>query len=64
MANYLIQAYSRNMTELLWEENKEFDLTGDALLDACSKASCNAIVCLWIRSEKDPSRLRLIAKFY
>ena len=64
MAKYLIQAYSRNMTELLWEENKEFDLTGDALLDACSKASCNAIVCLWIRSEKDPSRLRLIAKFY
>lgn len=64
MAKYLIQAYSRDMKEMLWQEDKEFKLAGDALLDACSKASCNTIVCLWIRSEMDPSRLRLIAKFY
>lgn len=64
MANYLIQAYSRNMTELLWEENKEFDLTGDALLDACSRAYNDRIITLMIRSEKDPHRFRLIAKFY
>ena len=54
----------KGAVEMIWQEDKEFKQTGDALLDACSKASCNAIVCLWIRSEKDPSRLRLIAKFY
>ena len=64
MEKYLIQAYSRDMKEMLWQEDKEFELTGDAMLDACSKASCNAIVCLWIRSERDPNRLWLIAKFY
>lgn len=64
MAKYLIQAYSRDMKLMFWHEDKEFELTGDALLDACSKASCNAVVCLWIRSEKDSNRLRLIAKFY
>lgn len=64
MAKYLIQAYSRDMKEMVWQEDKEFGSIGDALLDACSKASCNSIVCLWIRSEKDSNRLRLIAKFY
>ena len=64
MAKYLIQAYSREMTELLWQEDKEFELTGDALLDACSKAYNDRIITLMIRSEKDPHRLRLIAKFY
>lgn len=64
MAKYLIQAYNREMTELLWQEDKEFELTGDALLDACSKAYNDRIITLMIRSEKDPHRLRLIAKFY
>lgn len=64
MAKYLIQAYSRDMKEIIWQEDKEFKPVGSALLYACSKASCNSIVCLWIRSEKDPSRLRLTAKFY
>ena len=64
MANYLIQAYKRDMTEILWEENKEFRLIGDALVEACSKAYNDRIITLMVRSEKDPSRLRLIAKFY
>lgn len=64
MEKFKIQAYSRDMKELLWEESKEFDLIGDALVDACSKASCNAVVVLWIRSKLDENRLRLIAKFY
>lgn len=64
MAKYLIQAYKRDMTELLLEEDKEFGLTGDALIEACAKAYRDRIITLMIRSEKDPHRLRLIAKFY
>ena len=64
MAKYLIQAYNRDMTELLWKEDKEFELVGDALVEACSKAFNDRIITLMIRSEIDTHRLRLIAKFY
>lgn len=64
MAKYHIQAYSRDMKELLWTMDKEFELAGDALLEACSLAFRDRIIALWIRNEKDPSRLRLMAKFY
>ena len=64
MAKYLIQAYSRNMTEKYWEENKEFERIGVALSYACSQAYHDRIVVLWVLSEKDPNRFILIAKFY
>lgn len=64
MEKYLIQTYSRDMKEMLWEEEKEYERIGVALIDACSNAYHDRIIVLWVRSEKDSHRLRLIAKFY
>lgn len=64
MAKYLIQAYSRDMREILFQDDVEYDLVDNALLETCSLAYHDRIICLWIRSEKDPTRLCLIAKFY
>lgn len=61
---YHIQAYSRDMREMLWKDEREFEEVGDALLDACAMAYHDRIIVLWVRNEKDPERLRLIAKFY
>ena len=64
MTKYLIQAYSRDMKELLFEFKKEYEEVGTALLEACSMAYHDRIIVLWVDSKLDSGRLRLVAKFY
>jgi len=64
MANFKIQAYNREMTELISEYSKEFERTEDALIEAFDKADSADIVVLMRQSLFDSRCWKKIAKFY
>ena len=64
MAKFKIQAYNREMTELVTEYDKEFDRTEEALIEAYDKAESEDIVVLMRQSIMDNRCWKLIAKFY
>lgn len=67
MGKFFIQAYNRQMTELLWTEDLDCGETKDAIIEAYSYKgvySDDMIFVLWRRKDIDPTKLRLIAKFY
>ena len=64
MANFKIQAYNQEMTELISEYNKEFDTTYDALAEAYDKADSEDIVVLMRQSIIDKKSWKIVAKFY
>lgn len=64
MANFKIQAYNNEMTELISEYNKEFERTEDALIEAYNKADSEDIVVLMRQSMFDSKCWRIVAKFY
>lgn len=63
MAKYLIQTYSRDMTELIREEHADGTVEG-VLSMAYDMSSINSVIVLMKRNSNDPTRLRVIAKFY
>lgn len=64
MLKFKIQAYNREMTELVAEYDKEFDRAEDALMEAYYKADSCDIVVLMIQSIMDKRCWKMIAKFY
>lgn len=64
MAQFKIQAYNREMTELVEEYNKEFDRTEEALIEAYDKATSEDIVVLMRQGIMDKRCWKIIAKFY
>lgn len=64
MATFKIQTYNREMTELLAEEDKDFERTEKALSDAYWKGSANVVIVLMRKSNNDSRCWKLIAKFY
>ena len=62
MAKFKIQVYNREMTEKTSEYDKEFDLTGEALVVCYDLSGSDRIVVL--ERELSPHRWRIIAKFY
>ena len=64
MAKFKIQAYNREMTELVAEYDKEIESAEDALLEAYYKAGSYDIVVLMRQSNMDKKCWKLIAKFY
>ena len=64
MLKFKIQAYNREMTELVSEYEKEFERTDDALIEAYTKADSEDIVVLMRQSMFDSKCWKIIAKFY
>lgn len=64
MAQFKIQAYNREMTELVTEYDKEFDRTEEALIEAYDKAASEDVVVLMRQSIMDKRCWKIIAKFY
>lgn len=65
MAKYRIQVYNQEMTELAWENTKEFERTEEALVEAYEMASnCHDIVIVMRQSAADKKCWKKIAKFY
>ena len=64
MTKFKIQAYNREMTELVAEYDKEFDRTEEALIEAYDKADSADIVVLMRQSIMDKRCWKIIAKFY
>lgn len=64
MEKYSIQCYNREMTTLLWEEEKDFNNGEEAVVEAFNKSSANAIIVLMEQSVINPYCWLLIAKFY
>lgn len=63
MAKYLIQTYNREMTELIRQEDAD-GTVDDVLSMAYNMSSVNSVIVLMKRNSNDPTRLRIIAKFY
>lgn len=63
MAKYLIQTYNREMTELISQEDAD-GTVDDVLSMAYNMSSVNSVIVLMKRNSNDPTRLRIIAKFY
>ena len=64
MAQFKIQAYNREMTELVTEYDKEFDRTEEALIEAYDKSDSEDVVVLMRQSIMDKRCWKIIAKFY
>ena len=64
MAKFKIQCYNREMTTLVWEEDKDFQDVEAAVIDALGKASADAIIVLMVQNSNNPYIWRVIAKFY
>ena len=64
MGKYLIQTYNREMTELISTEEVDNPLVEDVLSRAYDMSDLRAVIVVWRRNSNDPTRLRLIAKFY
>lgn len=64
MAKFKIQAYNRQMTDLVDDYDKEFERTEDALIEAYDKAASYDIVVLWRQNIMDKKCWKIIAKFY
>ena len=64
MAKFRIQAYNKEMTELISEYDKEFEMTEEALIEAYDKADSEDIVVLMRQSIMDKKCWKIIAKFY
>ena len=64
MAKFKIQAYNKEMTELVSEYEKEFERTEEALIEAYDKADSEDIVVLMRQSIMDKKCWKIIAKFY
>lgn len=64
MANFKIQCYNRDMTELTTELDREYERTEDALIDCYDMASSEDIVVLMRQSIMDKRCWKIVAKFY
>ncbi len=64
MAKFKIQAYNREMTELVEEYDKEYDRTEEALIVCYDLSAHFDIVVLMRQSIMDKKYWKLIAKFY
>ena len=64
MAKFKIQAYNREMTELVEEYDKDFERTEEALIACYDLSSTYDVVVLMRQSLMDKRCWKLIAKFY
>ena len=64
MAKYKIQAYNKEMTELVSEYEKDFGRTDEALIEAYEKADGEDIIVLMRQSIFDSRCWKIVAKFY
>lgn len=64
MAKFKIQAYNREMTELVEEYDKEYERTEEALIVCYDLSATYDIVVLMRQSVVDKKCWKIIAKFY
>lgn len=64
MTKFKIQAYNREMTELVEEFDKEFERTEEALIVCYDLSASYDIVVLMRQSIIDKKCWKMIAKFY
>lgn len=64
MAKFKIQAYNREMTELVEEYDKDFERTEEALIECYDLSSTYDVVVLMRQSIMDKKCWKIIAKFY